>query len=260
MRGVWYNFGKELIFMDKNRPAFLRLGYWKQYLRLSPVLRPMFWSSVSAARKWRAEFGEEFQLLFDNFKFGGDFGPFASDNSHWKGIFQGRAAPSDICEIGSYHGSSAVLFAHLFPNAHITCIDNWQGIERWCEAEEFFDSNTAAFSSRVHKIKSDSVSALSLLRSQGKKFDVIYVDGSHFEDDVLVDTILAWRLLRIGGVMIWDDYRWRYAPFRGKVPKRAIDHFIARHSEELRPLYVDGQVFAEKTAEFDSHDPLYVDG
>src|SRR5689334_22074915 len=36
--------------------------------------------------------------------------------------------------------------------------------------------------------------------------DVIYVDGSHARNDVIVDSILAWRLLRPDGLMIWDDY------------------------------------------------------
>ena len=39
-------------------------------------------------------------------------------------------------------------------------------------------------------------------------FDLVYIDGSHSAKDVLLDSLLAWRLLRPGGAMIWDDYEW----------------------------------------------------
>ena len=106
----------------------------------------------------------------------------------WKGIFQGRAAPSRICEVGSWQGASAVAFAFLFPKANITCIDTWQGsgslMNMAVNPEGLFDANTAPFAERVEKMKSDSFSGLLSLQSRGEKFDLIYVDGSHFEDDI----------------------------------------------------------------------------
>ena len=170
--------------------------------------------------------------------------------ANWKGIFQGRAAPSRICEVGSWQGSSAVAFASLFPNANITCIDTWEGSDGLNMAADplaLFDANTAPFAERVEKIKSDSFSALLSLQSRGEKFDLMYVDGSHFEDDVAVDSILAWRLLNSGGVMIWDDYRWNYPPYGDKLPKTAINWFLRRHQNQYRPLFMGGQAIVEKT-------------
>ena len=39
-------------------------------------------------------------------------------------------------------------------------------------------------------------------------FDFIYIDGSHMRVDVLLDAVLAWQLLKPGGIMALDDYEW----------------------------------------------------
>jgi predicted O-methyltransferase YrrM len=36
-------------------------------------------------------------------------------------------------------------------------------------------------------------------------YDLIYIDGSHFPADVLEDAVLSWRLLKPGGMLIFDD-------------------------------------------------------
>lgn len=37
----------------------------------------------------------------------------------------------------------------------------------------------------------------------------MYIDGSHAAKDVIADAVLAWALLRPGGVLIFDGERWR---------------------------------------------------
>jgi hypothetical protein len=73
-----------------------------------------------------------------------------------------------------------------------------QGVERR------FDSNTKAAlewsgSTTLHKIKAKSTKALPLLLSEGKRFDFVYIDGSHVASDVLQDAVDCFRLLREGG-------------------------------------------------------------
>lgn len=41
-----------------------------------------------------------------------------------------------------------------------------------------------------------------------QQFDLIYIDGSHMRVDVMMDAVLAWPLLKAGGVMVFDDYEW----------------------------------------------------
>jgi predicted O-methyltransferase YrrM len=47
-----------------------------------------------------------------------------------------------------------------------------------------------------------------ILSSNEPPFDLIYVDGSHQASDVLTDSIITFQLLRVGGVMTFDDYVW----------------------------------------------------
>jgi hypothetical protein len=34
-------------------------------------------------------------------------------------------------------------------------------------------------------------------------------DGSHRARDVLEDAVLSWPLLKVGGIMLFDDYLWQ---------------------------------------------------
>ena len=91
-----------------------------------------------------------------------------------------------------------------------------------------------------------------ILSSNEPPFDLIYVDGSHQASDVLTDSIMAFQLLRVGGVMMFDDYLWHMEPEGEqdtlKMPKAAIDSFINLFQRKLRvisglPIY---QLYIEK--------------
>ena len=162
-------------------------------------------------------------------------------------------APQRILEIGSWQGGSTVSLNHIYPNANITCIDAWDGLDERDTAlkpESFFDKNTAHFADRLRKLKLFSLPALTKLITDGETFDFIYIDGSHFEDDVLLDTYLAWQVLQVGGVMVWDDYLWQLPEYQGRNPKPAIDYFVTRNRRELKVLSVWPQPMVQKTAAF----------
>lgn len=50
-----------------------------------------------------------------------------------------------------------------------------------------------------------SSSALPALLKEGRVFSVIYVDGSHNFEDVFVDMYYSTKLLRMGGLVLFDD-------------------------------------------------------
>lgn len=50
-----------------------------------------------------------------------------------------------------------------------------------------------------------SIHALSQLIRQKRKFDLVFIDGNHRFDDVLVDFYLADQVLAVGGLMAFDD-------------------------------------------------------
>ena len=85
-----------------------------------------------------------------------------------------------------------------------------------------------------------------MLTNRGAEyFDWIYVDGSHEAPDVLADAVLAFMLLRPGGLLVFDDYLWAMpdAPVADfyQLPKPAIDAFVNINQRKLdivlAPLY-----------------------
>jgi predicted O-methyltransferase YrrM len=75
-----------------------------------------------------------------------------------------------------------------------------------------------------------------------RTFDEIYVDGSHVADDVLTDGIIAWRLLKQGGVLIFDDFLWPcYLRARAN-PAWAINLFLKYHAGEYNILNAYDQI------------------
>ncbi len=141
-----------------------------------------------------------------------------------------------ILEIGCYEGQSGLFWLDFFPGVVLTCVDPWAFYTTGCnsadEVEEHFDANLEG---KVNKIKSNSIPALYGLR--GMRFDLIYIDGDHGCDQVMIDSLMAWRLLRPGGIMIWDDYI-TYSPkdLPRRRPEPAINAFIALKADELSIL------------------------
>jgi predicted O-methyltransferase YrrM len=83
----------------------------------------------------------------------------------------------------------------------------------------------------MRKISGPSIKALGILREENAVFDFIYVDGSHRRDDVMIDCLGAWRLLREGGVMLMDDYTWMPDSPEAERVAPAVDIFLAWHPE-----------------------------
>ncbi len=130
----------------------------------------------------------------------------------YEGLQTSRQTFHRYLEIGSYEGLSTCWFARYLSQQSnqpsVTAIDLFCNIPGRGLYEHRFDHNVGTFVKNVpvRKIKSRSELALSSLISEGKAFDLIYVDGSHAALDVLVDAALCWRLLRPGGVILFDDY------------------------------------------------------
>ena len=81
---------------------------------------------------------------------------------------------------------------------------------------------------------------------QRDRFDLIYVDGSHHADDVLVDAIKAFEMLKVNGLMIFDDYFWDYYTRTIDNPSGAINAFIRLKHKQLEVICFDHQLVVKK--------------
>jgi predicted O-methyltransferase YrrM len=170
--------------------------------------------------------------------------------------------PKRILEIGSYEGAST---CYLIQNCgkqsaiEVHCVDSWEGGEEhkasgtdMQSVEARFKHNTQlAIQSVAGKVELVAHKGLSSIRladilSQKKAnyFDFIYVDGSHQAPDVLLDAVLSFQLLKVGGTMIFDDYLWGAGSDPLHCPKPAIDAFMNIYYQKMKVLSVgiDGGV------------------
>jgi len=86
----------------------------------------------------------------------------------------------------------------------------------------------------THKQRSDFALSKLITLGYNDSFDMIYVDGSHEPQDVIVDCVLAFRLLKKGGLMIMDDYYYFHKERRIDCsPKFAIDSFVNLYFDRL---------------------------
>ena len=145
-------------------------------------------------------------------------------------------------EVGPFEGQATVWMLEnvlTHPSSRATGIDLFMGLEDVDGAtikRRFLDNvKRAGAADRVRLMIGFSQEQLRKLPIDS--FDIIYIDGSHMADDVLEDAVLAWRLLRNDGVIIFDDYNW---PRPGPGPKIAINVFMqlfGRHFEIVHTRY-----------------------
>lgn len=168
---------------------------------------------------------------------------FSHNLPNWIKIFKDlswdAAAPKVAVEIGSFEGRSTLwIAANLLknPESRLYCVDTFQaeieGRKRDVAGlHERFLSNVAASPDRdkIKATKGEAFSFLLELYREGVRADFVYVDGSHLAADVLQDLILSFSLLKVGGLIVCDDYLWSMeAPGVQDVlnsPKIAIDAF-----------------------------------
>lgn len=85
-----------------------------------------------------------------------------------------------------------------------------------------------------------------LLRSDFKDemFDFVYVDGSHTAPDVLRDAILMHPLLKIGGIVIFDDFGWKDPnnPDPTNSPEMAVNFFYGAYKNKYDIIFQGYQV------------------
>ena len=82
------------------------------------------------------------------------------------------------------------------------------------------------------------------LVKKGKLFDIIYIDGSHQEDDVLFDLINADILIRSGGVILMDDVGFDWDKTEGVVG--ALKRFLLNSSGDYQLILKEYQCALQK--------------
>lgn len=160
--------------------------------------------------------------------------------------------PVQALEVGVFEGRSTVwLLDHVLthPEATLTWVDTFAGGADHAGMdltglEGRFRANTARFGAKVRGRVGRSWDVLRDMT--GERFDLVYIDGSHAAADVLADAVLAWRLLKVGGLMGFDDYGWRQHPAPGHCPAPGVDGFLWAMRGHFAEVHRGYQVWVRK--------------
>ena len=126
--------------------------------------------------------------------------------TRWLEAFRGKPEVRAM-EIGSFEGRATVwLLENILTGkgSSIDCFDLFEdpyfgrfttNVEPWKDRVRIYRGH-GFWTMRQHEARWEG------------EYDIIYVDANHDPAAVTLDAALAWRWLKVGGVMIFDDYLW----------------------------------------------------
>lgn len=171
----------------------------------------------------------------------------------WLGHLSGK--PAYGLELGSWMGESAEwMMQNIFtnPECRYICVDTFAGSDEHhlagidcSQIEADCRERLSPFGQKIiiakgfsHEVLRDHREAI---------FDFVYVDAAHDSMNVLRDAVLAFDLLKVGGVMLFDDYQWTVMPDPAECPKLGVDSFLNCYGKRVEIIGLGYQVAVRKT-------------
>lgn len=234
--------------------ALATLAYWRSESQQTTLLKAALRSPLAEVEL--AKSGPRLALeeaYHKPYQFTQDW--FTSNIPIWKTALAGYEGKPDIhyLEVGLYEGRSSLWMLENIltaPSSTLTGIDVFDG-----ELKDRFFANLEQ--SGVAKDRYQIMVAPSQVVMRGlplEHYDIIYIDGSHATADVMEDAALSYRLLKAGGLLIFDDYLWMGALKKGELtrdadedfPKLAIDRFVESFADRLEVIHNGYQLILRK--------------
>ena len=156
-------------------------------------------------------------------------------------------------QIGAYTGDASVWLCENIltdPTSILIDVDTWGGSGEEEHTRIDFEKVLAYYESRI--VRYQKVVRLKMTSDKyfageiAAQFDFIYIDGDHTAAQVEKDAYSAWKLLKSGGILAFDDYLWGRDLPPEATPKPAIDDFLRTHTGEYDQLVDSYQVWLRK--------------
>lgn len=147
--------------------------------------------------------------------------------------------PFKILEIGCFEGRGTLAFLDRLcqhPDSKVYCVDPWadvyvKGRKEFSEFDSYFKEQYSRFLFNVRNHKDKVVvlrgSSNEIVPSLEEEFDLAYIDGDHQPGQVYQDAVMALRLMKPGGIILFDD---RLLNIGGISPKDGMYRFVSDFS------------------------------
>tara|TARA_A100001011_G_scaffold394283_1_gene486295 strand:- start:7132 stop:7983 length:852 start_codon:yes stop_codon:yes gene_type:complete len=159
-------------------------------------------------------------------------------------------------EIGCFEGMSGVFILENLKKARCFFVDpflvydelkDFQGLN-----EEKFDIIFTNFMNNIEDFKERSKvfreTSDSFFKGNDENFDLIYIDGSHFGDDVYQDAVNSLKFLNNGGHIIFDDFFWYHYKLISDNPIGGIFQFLVESKKNIKIKYLGNQLIIQKNS------------
>ncbi|MGV2831412.1 tetratricopeptide repeat protein [Myxosarcina sp. GI1(2024)] len=138
-----------------------------------------------------------------------------------------------LLEIGTYQGMSACWLLDkvlVKPKDRLTCI------EETCDRLLVENIAKTGSQHKVTILEGDISSQIASL--QPESFDLINFQDRHkLADSIERNAILAWKLLKSGGIFIFNDYGWANSAYPQLNPTEGIERFLIATKERWKSIH-----------------------
>ena len=162
--------------------------------------------------------------------------------------FVDRSAKLNMLEIGSYEGLSACFFSENFldhPESTLICVDPFDLSDVTTPLTDMTKENflfNIRNSKNASKIRLKDTYSNKFFPENKEKFDIIYIDGSHLEADIIHDMTESDKVLKSGGIMWMDDYMGGHSQ---KI-RETMDGFVEENKARYQVIHKGYQLALRK--------------
>jgi hypothetical protein len=152
----------------------------------------------------------------------------------------------NILEIGTFEGLSASFFLKYLKKSKLIAVDSLN--KNTLFYKNFIKNKKKMRNFQFYNISSDNF----FKKYKNELFDIIYIDGGHDRTDVISDGKNSFKILKKGGILIFDDFLYEYNN-KNKIRKKIESDFVIggillflSKFEKIEILYVGHQIILRK--------------